>query len=379
MAKTLQLGIFGGIPVQIHWTFSLLLLWSLFVGYAAGGGLVAALANVALVLLLFACVVLHEFGHALAARRYGIGTHDITLLPIGGVARLERMPRNPLQEIVVALAGPAVNVVIAASIVAILFVTQGFETLSFETLSSGGILSRLLIINCALFVFNLLPAFPMDGGRVFRASLALVMGYARATRIAARVGQFCALGFAILGLSNPFMILIAVFIFFGAAAEANQASLQEEVGQPRVRDGMVTTFKAVAANASLRELAGRLLDRPQRDYPVIRNGLLAGMLRREDMVNGLQQENDADVEDVMVTQFDPVDADAELFEVLQSAQHDRVETVPVVQSGNLIGLLDLRQAIELVKARTQLALQPVPVRPANTTASKWYLSNSWHD
>ena len=174
MGKTLRLGQVGGIPIQVHWTFSLLLFWSLFAGYSAEGGWIAAFSTVGLMLLLFVYVVLHEFGHAFAARRYGIGTRDITLLPIGGVARLERMPRKPSEELVVALAGPAVNVVIAAAIAAVLYLTQGASALRTEVLLSGGLMSRLLLINCGLIVFNLLPAFPMDGGRVFRACLAML-------------------------------------------------------------------------------------------------------------------------------------------------------------------------------------------------------------
>jgi len=211
MRFSLQLGTLFGIPVYLHWTFLLLL------GFVA---LSTGTSGVVLVLAIFACVVLHEFGHALAARRYGIGTRDVTLLPIGGVARLERMPDDPRQELVVALAGPAVNVAIAGLLGGWLVLAGTGPGVGLG-LTGGSFAARLLSINLALVVFNLLPAFPMDGGRVLRALLAQRMGYVEATDLAAAIGRGMAVLFGIAGLLwNPMLILIALFVWTGAGQEA---------------------------------------------------------------------------------------------------------------------------------------------------------------
>src|SRR5512135_1148628 len=164
-----RLGTVAGIPIYLHGTFLLLIAIVLFSDWVREQSLVAAGAGVLFVLAVFGTVVLHEFGHALTAKRYGIRTRDITLLPIGGVARLERMPDDPKQELWVALAGPAVNVAIAAVLFVWLFVTNGFEPLSNLSMVTGSFVERLMFVNVTLVLFNLLPAFPMDGGRVLRA------------------------------------------------------------------------------------------------------------------------------------------------------------------------------------------------------------------
>ncbi|QEG43085.1 site-2 protease family protein [Roseimaritima ulvae] len=226
MLGSWNLGKFAGIEVRIHWTFLLLPMWIYFSSLVAGSGAAAASVAVLLILAIFGCVVLHEYGHALTARLFGIPTKDITLLPIGGVARLERMPRSPLQELAIAVAGPAVNVVIAFA----LFVGLALPAVgALLPAAVVGFLSKLAWVNVALVVFNMLPAFPMDGGRVLRASLALFMPYATATRAAARVGQIAAIGFAILGLfnGNPMLVLLAAFVFLAAKGEAMMVAREQ--------------------------------------------------------------------------------------------------------------------------------------------------------
>jgi Zn-dependent protease len=209
-----------GIPVHLHWTFLLLLGFVALSQAFVYGSLSAALGGVVFVSAIFACVVLHEFGHALAARRYGIATRDVTLLPIGGVARLERMPDDPGQELVVALAGPAVNLAIAG-LLGVWLTLGGFVSPGGLSLTDGSLAARLLSVNLALVVFNMLPAFPMDGGRVLRALLARRTSYVRATDVAATIGRGMALLFGVAGLVwNPMLILIALFVWTGAGQEA---------------------------------------------------------------------------------------------------------------------------------------------------------------
>jgi stage IV sporulation protein FB len=219
----------AGIDVRMHFTFLLFLAW---IGYAhyQEGGAPAAVQGVFFISLLFGCVLLHEFGHAIAARAFGIHTPDITLLPIGGVARLERMPDKPWQELVVAAAGPAVNVVIALVLLLGLGISGSlFDLEQMLHHPQVSVAVKLASFNIVMMLFNLLPAFPMDGGRVLRALLAMVTNYVRATQVATRLGQVMALGLGAWGLfsNNPLLIFIAFFVYLGAAQEAALVQMRE--------------------------------------------------------------------------------------------------------------------------------------------------------
>jgi Zn-dependent protease len=223
MRWSLKVASISGIEVRIHLTFLLFLAW-IWVSYYRVAGLAGAVQGVLFVLALFACVLLHEFGHAFAARGFGIATPDITLLPIGGVARLSRIPDEPWQEFVVAIAGPLVNVVIAGALIFVVHRSAELQQLEYLENPRVELLSRLASVNVMLVLFNLIPAFPMDGGRILRALLAMTMPYARATQIAAWIGQGLAVVFGIYGLfGNPLLIFIAFFIFAGAQQEARMA------------------------------------------------------------------------------------------------------------------------------------------------------------
>ncbi len=230
MRSSLKVASIFGIEVRIHLTFLLFLVWIWF-SYYQVAGFAGAVQGVLFILSLFACVLLHEFGHAFAARGFGIGTPDITLLPIGGVARLSRIPEKPWQELVVAIAGPLVNVVIAAALIFVIHGSAPLEQLEYLESPRIELLAKLASVNVMLVLFNLIPAFPMDGGRVLRALLAMAMPYARATQIAAWIGQGLAVVFGIFGIfGNPFLIFIAFFIFVGAQQEAAMARSK---GSPR--------------------------------------------------------------------------------------------------------------------------------------------------
>ena len=248
----------AGIQVQIHFTFLLLLGFYAWIYYTEGG-LDAAMYGVAFTLLIFLCVLLHEFGHAFAAKAFGIRTPDITLLPIGGVARLERMPANPWQELVIAVAGPAVNVVIAIAVFLLIGGVLPWHEFPLIDSAGGSLLTKLLLVNVLLVAFNLIPAFPMDGGRVLRALLATQMRYAAATRLAARVGQVIAVLFVAASLTRwggPMLALIAAFVFLGAQQELAYARLRETAQGLRVGQAMITRFHTLPTSLKVAEIAG---------------------------------------------------------------------------------------------------------------------------
>jgi stage IV sporulation protein FB len=285
MRWSFPIGRLLGSELRVHATFLLLLAY---VGGSAYsfGGLDAALVNVAYVLALFACVIAHEYGHALTARRFGIPTPDITLLPIGGVARLMRIPEKPGQEVLVALAGPAVNVVIFF----VLWITAG---LSFEAAPLTGGMTfadlprELATLNLILAAFNMIPAFPMDGGRVLRATLAMVTDRVKATRIAAGVGQVLAVGFGIYGFYIGSFIypLIAVFIFMAARAEARDVRLRAMAKTETAGNVMATGFKALGTSLTL-EQAREAFDRERvAEFPVVDSASrrITGLLARKQL------------------------------------------------------------------------------------------------
>jgi Zn-dependent protease/CBS domain-containing protein len=357
MKWSLKLGRFAGIDVFVHWTFVLLLGWIFVAQLGAGGDAVTALRAVAFLLLLFGCVVLHEYGHALTARRYGIRTRDITLLPIGGVARLERMPENPRQELWVSLAGPAVNLAIAAALFVALLVLRGRAPIETDLLR-GDFVARLMSVNVFLALFNLLPAFPMDGGRVLRAVLASRLGRRRATQVAANVGQamailFGAFGFFVVG--NPFLIFIAIFVYLGAQAEAQMVELTSFIRGLEVRDAMQTRFRTLSATDALAVAVDQLLAGSQQDFPVLEGTNVAGILRRQDLVKALSEHGrSASVGSAMCRECDPVPAHEPLERAFEKLQQRGCTAVPVLEDNRLVGLLTLENISELVMVNSAL-------------------------
>jgi Zn-dependent protease/predicted transcriptional regulator len=357
MKWSLKLGTYAGIGVYLHWTFALLIGW-IFISHLSAGRTVAqALAGVGFILALFACVVLHEFGHALTARRYGVKTRDITLLPIGGVARLERIPEKPMQEFWVAIAGPAVNMVIAGILFLILVVLNQANALLQVNWFRGQFLAQLMLVNLFIVGFNLLPAFPMDGGRVLRALLAARMGRRRATAIASNIGQAMAILFGIIGFFyNPFLIFIAIFVFLGAQGEAAQVEAQSALKGLFVQDAMMTRFRTLEAEDSLARAVKELLAGSQQDFPVLRQGEIAGVLRRNDLVKALATgRQEALVGEAMCRECPTVKAVDDLAAALEIMRAGQCGTAPVVADGKLIGLLTLENISEVLMVNAALA------------------------
>ncbi len=243
------------------------------------------------IVLLFLCVVLHEFGHIYAARRYGIRTPDVTLLPIGGVASLERMPEKPSQEIVVALAGPAVNVVIAAVLTCCSARALIFHKWRSCRKPQSSLIAQVAAANVALVVFNMIPAFPMDGGRVLRAVLATRLGFTRATRLAANIGQVLAVGLGFAGLfGNPLLVLVAVFIFLAAGAEAGFVEARDLTRGQLARHAMITAFMPLAPQSSVDDAAALLLSTTQHEFPIVDGARqLKGVVTRDAILAALKQ------------------------------------------------------------------------------------------
>jgi Zn-dependent protease/CBS domain-containing protein len=352
-----KLGRFLGIDVYVHATFVLLLGWIGYSYWLEFHQLTEVLKGMLFLVALFACVVLHEYGHALTARKYNIKTRDITLYPIGGVARLERMPDRPIEELWVALAGPAVNVVISVILIAYLALTDGLSSLQNLTVASGDFLVRLTIVNIYLVLFNLIPAFPMDGGRVLRALLAMKLEYVRATQIAAAIGQGLALVFGFVGLfSNPFLLFIALFVWIGASQEASMVQMKDTLSGIPVGRAMITNFENLSPGDTLARVMELILSGVQQDFPVIEGqGHLLGMLTRDDFISALSREGkDAAVINVMRKNVPQVDSHEMIESALMRLQESGLKTLPVVHTGQLVGLITSENITELIMIRSAL-------------------------
>ena len=351
-----KIGRYAGVDVYMHATFLLLIAFVALSHWIQGGSTSAVVSGVGFVLALFACVLLHEYGHALVARRFGIQTKDITLLPIGGVARLERMPEKPVQELWVALAGPAVNVAIASAIGGWLALTSGFEPMQSLGVASGSFLERLLVVNLFLVIFNMIPAFPMDGGRVLRAILAMRLEYTRATQIASGLGQGLAFVFGLIGLfTNPFLLFIALFVWIGAAQESALVQMKSSLGGIPVARAMMTEFRMLEPQDSLGRAVDMVLAGAQVDFPVTEGGRVVGMLTRARLLEALSAQGDgARVGEVMQREFFTAGEREMLETALARLQECECHTLPVVENGRLAGLLTMDNVGEFVLLQAAL-------------------------
>jgi stage IV sporulation protein FB len=366
MRWSLNIGTIAGTAVRVHITFLLFLIWIFAANYASGGA-DAAWSGLLFMILLFACVVAHEFGHIFTARAFGVSTPDVTLLPIGGVARLERIPEEPRQEFLIAIAGPAVNVVIGFALILLAGAHLDPADLAVDS-ARISMIDRLANVNLFLAVFNMIPAFPMDGGRVLRALLATRMGFTHATEVAASVGQATAfvLGFAGLLMGNPILIFIAIFVYLAATSEAHVVAMRAMSHGVPVTNAMMTQFAKLMPQAHVDEAVQTLLRTSQSEFPVVDAAdKPVGLLGRADLIRALKQFGpDARVADVMTATVPTVDYRRCLEDALRLLQAKAAPAVAVVDGqGRLVGLVTSETIGEMMMLREAL--------PKGTTWGPW--------
>jgi stage IV sporulation protein FB len=351
MGWSLNIGSIAGTTIRLHITFLLFLVWIFFASFASGGT-AAAWYSLAFMVLLFACVVAHEFGHIFMARRFGVTTPTVTLLPIGGVAQLERIPEKPWEEFLVAVAGPAVNVVIAAVLVMFFGASLDSRNLVGVDNSAVNMLDRLAVVNVFLVLFNMIPAFPMDGGRVLRAALASRLGYVRATEIAATIGQFVAFALGFLGLfGNPLLIFIAIFVYLAAASEAQLVAVRAMSRGVPVGAAMMTQFATLPRDAHIDQAIETLMRTSQGEFPVAdKDGHPVGVLGRSDLIRALKQLGpDARVSQAMTEPIPTVSNRRCLDEAFRLLQEKSAPAVGVVDAdGRLVGLVTAETVGEMI-------------------------------
>ncbi len=374
MGWSISLGRIAGTEVRIHLTFLLLVAWYAIVAGMASGQ-AAALDAFLFILAVFACVLAHEFGHVLMARHFGIPTRDITLFPIGGVASIERMPEKPSQELLIALAGPMVNVVIAALLVGLLGARLDPASLAAVDAGRTDFLTRLAMVNVVLVLFNLLPAFPMDGGRVLRALLTFWLERSQATRIAARIGQVIAFGLGFLGLfGNPMLLFIALFVFLAAGHEAYAVELAAVTKGAATASATITSFATLGTQSLVGEAVRLLIATSQCEFPVTDGaGRLQGVLTRDGMIRALAERGpETPVLDVMLRDIAVVSQRAPLDEAIGKLQLSNQPLVGVVDdAGRVVGIFTRENLAEyvLVEQARQRKAQSSSGRNSPTTAS----------
>ena len=373
MTWSLKIARIAGINVYLHWTFLILLAWIFIANLSAGQSTAEALIGVASILALFACVVLHEFGHALAARRYDIQTQKIVLLPIGGVAMLEKMPENPRHELVVALAGPAVNLAIAGILIAYLLLSG--QELPFHLLKdfsqidlNKDFLSYLLLVNGLLFLFNLAPAFPMDGGRVLRAFLSMRYDRATATNIAAKIGQFLAIGLVFMGfMGNIWFIFIGLFIYLGASGEANYEAQRSLLSNLTVKDVLMHQYTPLHAWETIGRAVEILLDGQEKEFIVTEDNQIIGTISRDDIIKGLQALGKEErLKRIVNPDWIRLSTSMNLNEAYEQMSGKKLSICPVYDEyGQLVGVLNQENILEAVMIES--ARQGSMVKPRAIT------------
>lgn len=369
MGNSLKIARIWGVDIQVHWSFILILFYGAFLfGRNASSLAAGAIYGVVVILLLFVCVVLHEFGHAIMAKYFGVNVPHITLLPIGGVAQLERMPRKPMQEFLIAIAGPAVNFALAAVLLpaALLVVSMSIGTGSMwalvsalmrtaQSMSVGGLLLTLAGTNLLLGIFNLLPAFPMDGGRILRALLALRLRYVPATRIAVLIGRGMAILFAIWGISGGgiFLLLVAFFVYVGGRGELEAVQSRYVLKDFSARQAVNKDAHVLYTSEPISRAVDYIMTTYQGDFPVHDLGNnLVGVLTRPRLVATLRgQGQDGRIVDVMIprARVPVTGGDTTLADVWEQMLEAGSRVIIVQDQDQFLGLITLDDISELIQ------------------------------
>ena len=359
MKHSLHLGKPFGIQISVHWTFLLIIAWIIFVNIQQGANTQQILYSVLFVLTIFVCVVIHELSHSLTARKYGIPTRSITLLPIGGVADLQKMPEEPKQEFAVSVAGPLSNIGIALVLWIGLLATNNMDlaTHDFHGITAKNFFMLLLFANLLLAGFNLLPAFPMDGGRIFRSLMAIYVSREKATYIAMNIGKFFAFGLAVWGVfANPFLIFIAIFIFIGAQKEYEQIRYNSVLTGFEVKDVIMHEYTPLKEEDTLQNAVDILLDGPEERFVIIDDETnVKGILTRNNIIQGLtEQGNELKIRQVMnrnITTFSPEES---LETAFQKMREQQISMAPVVEGEKLLGIIDMENINEFIMVRSAI-------------------------
>ncbi|MFH0822867.1 MAG: site-2 protease family protein [Pseudomonadota bacterium] len=342
MKWSFRIGSILGIPIKLHVTFLLLLVVVLLTesSFLGTGGIW----GVVFICLVFASVVFHELGHSVVARRYGIPVIDITLLPIGGVARMASPPKEPLHEIMIAVAGPVSSLFLA---MCLWFLSEAATEINIWDLSiKSNIVAQLCSVNLVLALFNLIPAFPMDGGRVLRGVLGLRLGPLKATKIAVGVGQVFAIALFFLGIwvMNLFMILIALFVYIGAESEERQMGLMLSLDGVNASSVMISDIQSVSPEQTVGEVMERFFRTYQGDFPVVADGWLVGLITRETLTEALHKTgHTVAVETIMARDFPTARETTPLMEILEIMNNAGSKVVAIVGDQRLKGLVTLEQ------------------------------------
>jgi len=350
MSWSLNIGKVAGTVIRVHITFLVFLAWIFAASYASGGAR-TAWDSLIFMVLLFLCVLLHEFGHIFTARAFGVPTPYVTLLPIGGVAQLERIPEEPRQEFLIAIAGPLVNIAITIVLVIAGAHLQSSAAAGLDN-TQFSLIDRLAAVNLFLALFNLIPAFPMDGGRVLRAALASRLGYVHATEIAAAIGQFVAFALGFIGLMyNPVLIFIAIFVYLAASSEAHMVALRAASRGVPVSHAMKKQFATLAPQAHLDEAVQTLLQTGQGEFPVVDGvGKPVGVLGRGDIIRTIKTLGpDARVAEAMVADMPTVSHRSSLEDAFKLLQEKSAPAVGITDAaGKLVGLVTAETIAEMM-------------------------------
>ena len=353
MKGSFKLGNIAGIDVFLHWTFSLLILYIIYINYKAGQNIVQIAWSVLFIIFVFATVLLHELGHAITAKKFNIKTNDITLLPIGGVASLEKLPEKPSEELMVAFAGPMVNITLALLLSFFIHYPNNSEEMIAQL--SGGIngnnfLLNFFLVNMVLALFNLIPAFPMDGGRMLRAVLSYQLKRNVATKIAARIGQILAIGFIVLGFSyNPFLIFIGIFVIMAAQIETNYTESKYLLKGYKVRDILMKQYPTIDCNETLDTAVKLMLDSQNKYFLVTKNGILLGTLNRDQIIEALtKKDEEANLSSIMDKNLIYLEANTLLEDVFELIYKHKSTLMLVIEDNRFIGTLDMENLLEFI-------------------------------